>query len=74
MTEFAWQRNYYEHIIRDEKSLDRIRDYIFNNPFSWALDRENPARSGEDEFDLWLSSFKTRPPKIAALHTEEKCN
>jgi len=39
---FAWQRNYYEHIIRDEASLNRIREYIANNPLQWALDRENP--------------------------------
>jgi len=37
-----WQRNYYEHIIRDEASLDRIREYIVNNPAQWALDWENP--------------------------------
>jgi putative transposase len=38
-----WQRNYYEHIIRDDASLDRIRQYIADNPAQWALDRENPA-------------------------------
>jgi hypothetical protein len=42
VTAFAWQRNYYEHIIRDEESLNRIREYIVNNPLQWALDRENP--------------------------------
>jgi hypothetical protein len=39
-----WQRNYYEHIIRDEESLNRIREYIVHNPLQWALDRENPGR------------------------------
>ena len=38
----VWQRNYYEHIIRNEESLDRIRQYIANNPLRWAFDRENP--------------------------------
>ncbi len=28
-----WQENFYEHVIRNEKSLDKIRQYIFNNPF-----------------------------------------
>ncbi len=42
----VWQRNYYEHIIRDEASLHRIREYIANNPLQWALDRENPANVG----------------------------
>ncbi|MEA2015034.1 MAG: transposase [Thermodesulfobacteriota bacterium] len=37
-----WQRNYYEHIIRDENELNRIREYIVNNPMKWGLDRENP--------------------------------
>jgi len=38
-----WQRNYYEQIIRDDLTLDRVREYIANNPLDWALDRENPA-------------------------------
>ena len=38
-----WQRNYYEHIIRDAKSLDRLREYILNNPLRWSFDAENPA-------------------------------
>ncbi len=37
-----WQRNYYEHIIRDEKDLNQIREYIINNPITWQLDDENP--------------------------------
>ena len=37
-----WQRNYYEHIIRNQRSLDAIREYIANNPANWANDRENP--------------------------------
>ena len=52
-----WQRNYYEHIIPNEDSLDRIRQYITENPLRWHLDRENPQRLGEDEFDQWLMSF-----------------
>lgn len=37
-----WQRNYYEHVIRGELSLQKIRQYIVNNPAQWDLDRENP--------------------------------
>ena len=37
-----WQRNYYDHIIRNENELNRIRQYIVNNPANWELDRENP--------------------------------
>jgi putative transposase len=39
----VWQRNYYEHIIRYEASLDRIRQYIADNPAQWEFDEENPA-------------------------------
>ena len=37
-----WQRNYYEHVIRNDRSLAASREYIMNNPRKWALDRENP--------------------------------
>lgn len=37
-----WQRNYYEHIIRNEDELNRIREYITNNPLKWEFDKENP--------------------------------
>jgi len=37
-----WQRNYYEHIIRNEYDMTRIREYIQNNPLKWELDKENP--------------------------------
>jgi REP element-mobilizing transposase RayT len=40
-----WQRNYYEHIIRNEASLNQIRRYIAENPARWAHDPENPAGS-----------------------------
>jgi putative transposase len=34
----CWQRNYYEHIIRNEKELNNIRDYIFGNLLQWKAD------------------------------------
>ena len=37
---FAWQRNYYERIIRDERALRAIRRYIRRNPACWTDDRE----------------------------------
>jgi REP element-mobilizing transposase RayT len=40
-----WQRNYYEHIIRDERSLQQIRRYILENPQRWEQDSENPHRA-----------------------------
>jgi len=37
-----WQRNYYEHIIRSEKELINIREYIANNPVNWAGNQNTP--------------------------------
>jgi len=41
----VWQRNYYEHVVRDERDLGEIREYIVNNPRKWDLDKENPKNS-----------------------------
>ncbi|WP_411726980.1 transposase [Methyloglobulus sp.] len=38
-----WQRNYYEHIIRNEESLNQVREYIINNPANWPQDENNPV-------------------------------
>src|SRR3970040_2944705 len=46
--DFAWQRNYYEHVIRDEESLNRIRQYILDNPERWEFDHENPAATAAE--------------------------
>lgn len=40
----VWQRNYYEHVIRNEADLHRIRQYIAGNPARWAEDPKNPAQ------------------------------
>ncbi|HOM64419.1 MAG TPA: hypothetical protein PK591_01200 [Ignavibacteriales bacterium] len=37
--DFSWQPNYYEHIIRDEKSFKTISEYIINNPLKWNEDK-----------------------------------
>jgi putative transposase len=44
----VWQRNYYEHIIRNERSLRRIREYIDANPAKWDIDPENPVMINRD--------------------------
>ena len=38
----VWQCNYYEHIIRDERELGLVREYVVNNPLGWDKDPENP--------------------------------
>ncbi|MCG2686273.1 transposase [Candidatus Parcubacteria bacterium] len=39
---FAWQSRFYDHIIRNEKSLNQTRQYIDDNPENWETDRNNP--------------------------------
>jgi len=41
----VWQRNYYEHIIRNEREMDNITKYIETNPLRWDDDDENPVKS-----------------------------
>jgi REP element-mobilizing transposase RayT len=36
-----WQRSFYDHVIRNERSLNAIREYILDNPANWKLDMEN---------------------------------
>ena len=48
-----WQRNYYEHIIRDTEELDRVRCYIENNPTMWEMDRENPDAQIASDRESW---------------------
>jgi REP element-mobilizing transposase RayT len=58
--DFAWQRNYYEHIVRNEESLNRIREYILENPSRWAVDRENPDSSNPQSENVWEGKVKIR--------------
>ncbi len=38
----VWQRNYFDRVIRNEKELYKIREYIIHNPLQWEFDKENP--------------------------------
>jgi len=49
----VWQRNYYEHVIRAEDELDRIRRYIEDNPRMWEMDRENPLAQKTRGKESW---------------------
>lgn len=52
-----WQRNYYEHVIRHERALNAIREYIRNNPLNWAQDIDHPsnaARPMPDTVEAYL--------------------
>lgn len=46
-----WQRDYFDHIIRNRESLERIRDYIVDNPLFWSAER---GRIGAGDVNDWL--------------------
>ncbi len=55
----VWQRNYYEHVVRNEDELNKIRYYIQTNPLNWHLDRENPERDGIDGLEEEIFNSRT---------------
>jgi hypothetical protein len=40
MDDFAWQRSFYDHVIRDEVALNNIRKYIIDNPENWDQEKD----------------------------------
>ena len=57
-----WQRNYYERIVRNEAELNRIREYIVNNPLQWRLDHENPDALPDAAYErdwAWLEDHSS---------------
>lgn len=65
-----WQPNFYEHVIRSERELTNIREYIANNPLNWKTDPNNldAIETKDIEFDKYL---KVRTPSWLA---PENCN
>jgi REP element-mobilizing transposase RayT len=53
-----WQRNYYEHIIRDDNDLEKIQKYVLENPLKWEFDHENLSGRAPE----------TNPPIVGAPH------
>jgi REP-associated tyrosine transposase len=49
LKEFRWQRSFHDHIIRNEKSLNNIVQYIINNPSNWEIDENNLIKQEEIE-------------------------
>lgn len=55
LSSFRWQKSFYERIIRNDRELMRIRQYIQTNPLRWELDIENPGGSSvQDYYDKIL--------------------
>lgn len=56
----VWQRNYYERVIRDDRDLAAIRDYIAGNPARWLDDDHHPGRAIEQVRTLKILSASVR--------------
>ena len=54
-----WQRNYYEHVIRNQAALLKIREYIKNNPLAERIRFEEFYESGSDKSDPYKNSSRT---------------
>jgi len=50
---FKWHKSFYDHIIKDEKTLNNIREYITNNPLKWESDIENEINLKESNKDYY---------------------
>lgn len=55
---FDWQRGYYDRIVRNNGELNRIREYIKNNPANWKDDEENPNSTNVGA-SRWLARKET---------------
>ena len=55
---FGWQRGYYDRVVRNDRELDRIREYIANNPYRWEMDEHYLATPGTQH----RSSERRSPP------------
>ena len=49
----VWQRNYYEHVIRNSRELEVIQNYVGQNPARWEFDPENPNAKRPDQNKPW---------------------
>ena len=66
----VWQSNFYDRVVRDEAELNRIREYIAQNPIAWQHDRENPERHANETYERawgWLENPSESGPLSAAL-------
>lgn len=64
--QFSWQARFYEHIIRDERSLENIQQYIENNPAKWELDENNPKNfdTSKKTFHRNVSTKRQNPRQV----------
>ena len=61
----VWQGNYFEYIIRDERALERIREYIISNPERWIGDENNLEQGASEEFASWIKQQGLKSPRLS---------
>ena len=70
-----WQRSYFDHIVRSQQTLDKIRHYIDTNPARWQWDRYNAQRVGNDSLavEIWRmmqrNEDKSQHPRLSRIQT-----
>jgi REP element-mobilizing transposase RayT len=67
-----WQRGYYDHVIREDADLERIREYIETNPIRWALDPENRLEGRRGEIYLAPTRYTNVDETTAACELHGK--
>src|SRR5688572_18136957 len=67
----VWQRNYFEHVVRDDESMGNIREYIRTNPERWDRDAVNPDGDGSDDVETWVAAQAMAAKKRAQNQTEQ---
>ena len=61
-----WQRSFYDHIIRNDRELNAIRQYIADNPLKWELDQDNPM-------NIRIARKRCGPQSNPCLREESVC-
>jgi REP element-mobilizing transposase RayT len=69
--ERLWQPNYYEHVIRDDGSLQAIREYILTNPQRWDRDAENPTGDASDDVRRFVTLLDIESPARQATQASQ---
>ena len=65
--EKIWQRNYYEHIVRNEQECQKILEYIKNNPINWENDKLRVVEDADPYIYCFLIIYGLNTTKIVSL-------
>ncbi|MBI5301158.1 MAG: hypothetical protein HY868_03400 [Chloroflexi bacterium] len=69
--DFVWQRNYHDHIIRNEREWNAIAKYIYNNPANWNADLDHPSNLKKGHAPRNIADY-LRDTGLDHAHTQTK--